>query len=270
MSGIIGLALRMSAVRALTGATLAGSRVFDSAILPLDRLISDTLEPFISLSTEDEESSPSGRDLHNGAREIELVIEIALARTVKLPNTEAVSVAVPDTDAGLELTLGILGRQVEACLFGRGGSAWGNVFRALTPSIKTASSRRGLMGDKGSRIAARQLIYRLSAIAEPAFGTAVAPDTPVGMFLAAIAGDAEAAPVAGVIRQAIEGAPFGWPEVYTAGAALAGLTEAEAAGIGIAALPLGDAPTILTEVTTSPDGDVINEAGAAAQLPEEP
>ncbi|MBK8085051.1 MAG: head decoration protein [Devosia sp.] len=50
---IIALAIRMSATRALEtdGATLAGARVFDSAITPLDEMVSAEPKPLIVVST---------------------------------------------------------------------------------------------------------------------------------------------------------------------------------------------------------------------------
>ena len=53
---IIALAIRMAATRALEteGATLAGARVFDSAITPLDEMVSAEPKPLIVVSTEDD------------------------------------------------------------------------------------------------------------------------------------------------------------------------------------------------------------------------
>lgn len=259
MSGIIGLALRMSAVRALSGATLAGDRVFDSAIIPLDRLLSDTPAPFINVSAEDESSTPAGRDLNTGDREIDLLIEAGLSTATALEDGSGVAVSIPETDAGLELSLSILGRQINGVLFGRGGGAWGDVFRGLTTSIKAVTSRRGADGDKGARIAARQTVYRVAAIAEPAFAPALA-DTPLAAFLAALAADPVTKPLEPAIRAAIEGVPQDWPEVYTAAAVAAGLTEDEAARIGIAT------GSPLTTVSMS-DGFVGDAQAVADQLP---
>ena len=61
-----------------------------------------------------------GADWNSGGRSIQLVIETAMSQSVELPDGEGQGVLVPNTDAGLELTLAVLSRQISACLFGRG------------------------------------------------------------------------------------------------------------------------------------------------------
>jgi len=273
---IIGLALRLSAVRALGGATLAGARVYDSAILPIAELVSNEPKPYVSISTEDEEATPGGRDVNDGDREIDLTIEVAMASAVLLPAKddlgELVQVSIPETDAALELSLAILTRQIMACLFGRGGGAYGDAFRGLTGGIKRIASRRGAESKNGARYAARQITITVQAIAEPPFaGGSVEAGTPLAAFLAALDADTAPAiaPIAAIIRQAIEGAPIGWPAAYTATAALAGYTEAEATAIGIGTLVPDEAPAAVSEAVADPDGWIANAATVAAQLPEE-
>ncbi len=265
---IVALALRLSAVRALQAATLvASSRIYDSAVLPIDQMASNTPEPFISISTEDESSRPAGRDLNSGDRMIDLVVEIAIAKTVTLPGEEGAAIAVVDTDANLELTLAVLARQIAACLFGRGGGLWGDAFRAFAASIEEANSRRGVPVENGQRFAARQLVYRVKALAEPPFGP-VESNTPFAKFFAAAEGDAPLAPTASIIRRAIEGDPVGWPELYTQTAVDAGYTEEEAVKIGIA--PEGGLPSVpVASIETYPIGVVLDADLAATALPPE-
>ncbi|MBN9033699.1 MAG: hypothetical protein BGO05_05440 [Rhizobiales bacterium 63-7] len=264
---MVGLALRLSAVMALKNATLAGKRVFDSAILPVDKLTTKAgPEPFIAISTEDETSKPSGRDLHNGDRTIDLVIEVAIGKTVALPGDGGTGVQVADTDANLEMSLAIVMRQVEACLFGAGGGQWGKVFRAIAKAIEETVTRRGLPEKEGERFAARQTGYRIKAFAEPAFGQQPAPGSPFALFLAALDAEPGYEAFGAIVRQAIEGVPIGWPEVYTVGAIMAGYTEEEAQSIGIA--PLGGADSApLAELTILPDGMVLDADSIEASLP---
>ena len=67
---IIALAIRMAATRALEteGATLAGARVFDSAITPLDEMVSAEPKPMIVVSTEDDSAEVGGADWNSGGR----------------------------------------------------------------------------------------------------------------------------------------------------------------------------------------------------------
>jgi hypothetical protein len=272
---IIALAIRMSATRALEteGATLAGARVFDSAITPLDEMVSAEPKPMIVVSTEDDSAEVGGADWNSGGRSIQLVIETAMSQSVELPDGEGQGVLVPNTDAGLELTLAVLSRQISACLFGRGGGAWGVVFRKFVTGASEVVSRRGIQSKEGARIAARQTVYSISAMAEPPFDQPVAADTPLGAFLAAAAADPQTASLAALIREVIEGEPVGWPETYSVAAMIAGLSDELGQAIGISALGGGADNTPIVEATFAADDRAAFTADAAeilAQLPEAP
>ena len=272
---IIALAIRMSATRALEtdGATLAGARVFDSAITPLDEMVSAEPKPLIVVSTEDDSAEVGGADWHSGGRSIQLVIETAMSQSVELPDGEGQGVLVPNTDAGLELTLAVLSRQISACLFGRGGGAWGVVFRKFVTGTSEVVSRRGIQSKEGARIAARQTVYSISAMAEPPFDQPVAANTPLGAFLAAAAADPQTATLADLIREVIEGEPVGWPEIYSVAAMIAGLSDELGQAIGISALGGGADNTPIVEATFAADDRAAFTADAAeilAQLPEAP
>jgi hypothetical protein len=261
LMSMVGLALRLSAVMALKDSTVAGDRIFDSASLPIDKLTSEKgPEPFIAVSTEDENGKPAIRDIHNGDRTIDLVIETAIGQVIPLPGEDGSGLMVSNSDANLELSLAVLSRQVEACLWGSGGGMWGDVFRAFARSVDETMSRRGLPGENGERFAARQIAYRIRAYAEPAFDSRPEPNTPFGRFLAALDAEAASNPgfssIASIVRRSIEGKPIGWPDLYTRDAATAGMTEDEARKIGIA--PLGGLPSQpMTQVTVEPDGLVV-------------
>jgi len=264
---IIALALRMSAVKALQGATLAEGRVFDSAILPIDSLIDERgPKPVTAVSTEDDVSKPAGRDLNNGDRLIDLVIETAVANALPMPGEEGQVLVVAESDATIELSLAILLRQIDATLWGRGGGVWGDVFRAFAKSIEEVTSRRGMPVENGQRFAARQVAYRVRAYAEPAFGVEPPEGSPMAKFLSALADDATLAPIASIIRNAVVGNPVNWPEHYTAAAVAGGLTEGEAGKIGIA--PVGGYPAEpMSSVTVNPEGWSLNEDEVEVQLP---
>lgn len=266
---IIALALRMSAVRALSNATLSGDLVFDSAIFPIDKLVDEKgPAPFTSVSTEEETGKPTGRDINNGDRLIDLVIETAIANVMPMPGEDGNVIVVAETDANLELSLAIHARQIDAALWGRGGGIWGDVFRAFAKSIEETSSRRGIPTKDGQRFAARQVAYRIRAFAEPEFGVEPAAGTPVAKFLAALAGEPALAGIASIIRNAIMGNPTGWPEHYTALAVAGGLTEDEARKVGIA--PLGGYPSApMSEADFNDMEMTIGQPEVDANLPEE-
>ena len=281
---IVALAIRLSAVKALLykgGATIAGDRVYDSAISPMDALIGASPAPFIIVSTEDEVNKPTGADIDNGDRTVDFVIETALAKALSVtippdgnPGGEPIPqivVSVPNTDAGLELSLAVLHRQIMACLWGRGGGPWGDIFRSLATGIETITSRRGMGSKDGARFAARQGIYSLRALAEPAYGQAPYPGTPLAAFVAALADEAKAdptfLPLAQVITAAIAGAPIGWPAVYTAAALAGGYTEAQGLAIGIVDIAPPAAPPGPGETERAVEIDVIdNDDGTLTAL----
>lgn len=272
--GLIAAAMRIAAVRALAteGATIVTpDRVFDSTILPIDQLATvDTPTPFISVATEDESDTPAGRDFQTGNRTVLLVIETGIAKVVPLEGEDGVGIVIQTTDANLELSLAILARQINACLWGRGGGVWGDAFRALASNVKDWDNRRGVPAQSGQRFAARQTLYLIQPVAEPPFDTPVEAGTPLAKFFEAADNDPAVLAQAAILRRAIEGKPVGWPEVYTPAAVAAGLTEIEAAAIGI--VTLGDPPETVT-IRDADSGDVVlvvNEAAIDAQLPEEP
>ena len=79
------MALRICALRALKGATLAGNHVHDSALAPIEDMLG--AQPFIIVSSEDEVATITGFNVTGGERSIDIVIEAAIANSVKA-NTE--------------------------------------------------------------------------------------------------------------------------------------------------------------------------------------
>jgi hypothetical protein len=246
---LIGMALRIAATRAIEAAgILPPGRVFDSHFLPVDQVAEGTMEPFCILSVETITGETSGRDLNTGNRTAELLIEIGLTRAIRVSvpdGGERIDLAMVETDAGLEASLALLERQVMACLFGRGGGAWGDAFRGLTGGVREFVSRRATSGGDGARFCARQMILTLTPIAEPPFAVAVDDKSPFAAFLTTAAADEQTLPLARAMREAAEGVPQGWPEIWTAGAVLGGYTEDEADAIGIRLLePEADPPAL--------------------------
>jgi|GEM_PF-1460671 len=274
---LIALAIRIAATRAVEAASiLPEGRVFDSQFLPVDQIAEGALEPFMIISTETITASPSGRDINNGDRELELIMELGLTKAIKVsvPDGEdQIELAMVETDAGLEASLAILERQVLSCLFGRGGGAWGDVFRSLTSQIKETISRRGVSHKDGARFCARQAVLKVLPIAEPAFAATVDPQSPMAAFLAQAEADPETENLSRAIRASIEGKPQDWPAIYTAAAVLGGYTEDEASALGFALIEPDDDPEPLTEIIIEDEGGqtfTVSEAETDVQLPDEP
>lgn len=250
------LALRLATVLALRGHTVAGDRVMDSAITPVDQRVAAERQPALAVYTDDLSASPEGRDLLGGDRSLQLVIEIVVADQVE--HEGEVSITVPETDEGLELTINLAERQVLRALQAEAGG-WAEIWRGLVLKINKVESQRGA-GDKGGvRFAARQLVLTVQPLAEPGFG-AVATGV-WRAFLDQLALEADFAALVPLLETEFEGAALtDWRQVQ----ALLGLTVEGVRGLGVApvfdAAPDEDAPSFNRLTLAGDDGDRVIEA----------
>jgi len=200
------LAMRLAASRALLNRTLAGARVFDSAVDPIDQTIADTRQPLIVLTTDEHEVEITGRALGSGNNRCELVIEMAIASRVEVPardgEGEQITIAIPHTDEGMELTLDMMEHQIVSAL-NRDDNEWSRVWMKLVPRITRRLSRRGASAENGVRFAARQLVLACDLVDEPIPGSTTGAGTAWGDVLTAMDADAALAPIAGMLRAMI-------------------------------------------------------------------
>ena len=202
------LAMRLAAARALLDRTLAGPRVFDSAVDPIDQTIAEQRQPLIVLTTDEHELDVTGRDLGSGNHRCELVIEIAIASRVEVPASDGdggqITIAIPHTDEGMELTLDIMEHQVVRAL-NRDDNAWSRVWMMLVPRITRSLSRRGASAENGVRFAARQLVLSCDLVETPVSGGAVTSNSAWGQLLTLMDADTALAGIASLLRAEIEG-----------------------------------------------------------------
>lgn len=196
------LAMRIAAARALRAATLAGDRVFDSAIDPIDATVAENRNPFLVVTTDEHEATVTGRDLFQGDHSCDLVIEAAIAARVEIEGE--VSLTIPHTDEGMELVLDVIEHQVLAALT-RERSDWSRVWMKLVPRIKRRLSRRGASAENGVRFAARQIVLTCDLIDAPTDGGDIPAGSAWADVLAVIAADSALAPIADLLRSTIEG-----------------------------------------------------------------
>ncbi|MCI5078716.1 hypothetical protein [Oricola sp.] len=203
------LVMRIATARALKGATLAGPRVFDSAVDPIDQTIAEQRQPLIVLTTDEHELEVTGRDLGSGSHRCDLVIEVAIAARVEVPASDGqggqITIAIPHTDEGMELTLDLMEHQVVAALT-RDDNEWSRVWMKLVPRIQRRLSRRGASAENGVRFAARQLVLTCDLVDTPPFGAEIEAGTAWAYALCAMEADPELAPIAGMLRAEIAGA----------------------------------------------------------------
>jgi hypothetical protein len=200
--------MRLAAARALRDQTLAGVRVFDSAVDPIDQTIAENRQPLIVLTTDEHGLDVTGRDLGSGAHRCDLVIEIAIASRVELPASNGdggqISIAIPHTDEGMELTLDIMEHQVTRALT-HDDNAWSRAWMKLVPRVTQRLSRRGASSENGIRFAARQLVLTCDLVDTPVSGDTIVPNSAWGEALALMEADPILANIANLLRTEIDG-----------------------------------------------------------------
>jgi hypothetical protein len=205
------LVMRIAAARAVRDKTLAGPRVFDSAVDPIDQTIAEHRQPLIVVTTDEHALEVIGRDLSSGTHQCDLVIEIAIASRVDVPAADGqggqITIAIPHTDEGMELTLDIMEHQIVAALTADDG-AWSGVWMKLVPRVTRRLSRRGASAENGVRFAARQIVLTCDLVDTPIAGAPITAGSAWSDVLAAMAADGDLAGIAGLLRAELEGTPM--------------------------------------------------------------
>lgn len=217
--------LRLATIRALRGRTWAQHRVRDSEqgpvedrAEPVDPNDPHARLPVIAVYTDDGAFGVPGaggnRDILGGGW-VNLVIEIVVTQRmsfvdpqtgqlVRDPETGDVVVGwdAPETDAAMELTIGMIERQVRLALADP-GSAWAELWRMLAVSVNEVSTQRGASMRDGVRFAGRQIIMPVTLPRDPV------PGTTLGRLwetaLALIDAEPDLEPVRAVLRALVEG-----------------------------------------------------------------
>ncbi|RWX72587.1 hypothetical protein [Mesorhizobium sp. M2A.F.Ca.ET.039.01.1.1] len=270
---LVALAARIATVKALENATLAAGRVFDSAIDPIDQKIAEEAVPVLIVYTDDDVRTVTGRDLINATRQLDLVVESAVASKVTYTqgDDQVEAIEIPFTDAGLELTLNFMDRQIARALLSDQGP-WAALWRRIVLQPSKITSKRGGSSEKGVRFAARQMTITAETLSEPGFGAQATEFW--ADFLAALESDADPAlhKLAAMIRAEIETPTLpAWRQAI----AELGVNPSTAQAIGIAPLPEGDSvgSPVAVITTNDQDGDdwTLDQAAIDAALePEVP
>lgn len=185
------IALRVAAIEAIRGKTLVGDNVLDSEITALDadangNLITDQAKPFVRVYTDGSTSTDSAepRSFYEAGR-VELVIELAVAATMTVRNENGdkeVIDGIAATDAGLELHLDIVGRQIGDALSDP-DNEWAEIFRSLCYRVQKIERAR-TSSSEGTRLAAHQIKMTVELVDDPLRGESLDSDHPLSVFLA--------------------------------------------------------------------------------------
>lgn len=190
------IALRIAVQEALRGQTLAGENVLDSQIAALDldadgSLRTDQDRPFLAVYTDGGTvGAGNGLGMLFGDPSIELVIEAGIsAAMVEIDEatgaTTIIGVGLPPTDAGMELSLDVLMRQVADALTDP-ANEWAELVRNLLTDISGIERSRVGQVTNGTRLAAHELRIRAGLVQDPIKGADIAGTT-YEPFLAALA-----------------------------------------------------------------------------------
>lgn len=203
------LALRLLTVKALTGRTQAGAMVRDSEIGVIDERGKDEKHPFIAVYVDEGSAEGEKLDLFPAEGTVALIIEIGV--TARMGNEEGKELpgwGLPVTDAGMELMLDLIERQIRSALADP-TEAWAILWNKLAPRLKAIKVIRGASDKDGVRFAGRQLSLTLSLLADPEFGAE--PSGVWAEILAAFAADEELAGIADAISEVLAGTlPASW------------------------------------------------------------
>lgn len=174
-------AIRICAVQALMGKTIAGDRVLDSEINTLDEGLENERRPFIAVYTDDYSSTEG----------MTVVFEIGVTSRMRMVNPETNEISdedgVPQTDGAMEIVLDALERQIHAQLK-EPGSPWGDCFRSLFGRPSSIASLRGSDAKNGLRFAARQIKIVGTPLADPPLGVTPRVGSPWLQFIALVQG----------------------------------------------------------------------------------
>lgn len=253
---LVPFAIRICGERAILGDTYAGSRIYDSMIVPVDQTVPSEREALVILSTDDDRVDVREWDLLRGNRELEVVFESVLATYVEAKgkdgNTE-IEIQIPHTDAGMEAALGFMQRQIMRALMDP-RDPWAELFKEFTGRLIRVMGRRGASAEQGVRFAAKQLVLVCDPIPEPDFGETIPADSPWGRLIALMEQQEDLEDLAKVLREEIENGSDmpSWRRFQ----ASRGWTDARVRNAGFAPYSrtaTGEAPSLAEATIASPD-----------------
>lgn len=242
------LALRIAAVEAIKGGTLAGDNVLDSEIAGIETDGNGALrvgqeQRFVAVYTQSGKTmvdSNAQRPFY-GAGQCELIFEMAITKAMNLVDEDTGTTTlfqdVPATDAAFEFYLGTVGRQVMDCLSSP-TNEWAQIWRDLCPEVRSIELNRA-SGNDIVRLAGHQIKMVCSTIEQPIAGHELDPEGGFAKFLTALENhpDDERKAMAVVLQEMLAGNTLAnWEQI----SARLGMDGGEAVSIGIGSLETDD------------------------------
>jgi len=237
------MAIRICAVHALAGNSFAGENVKDSVIAAIDpESHPDEDQPFIAVYT-DEQSKSS------------LVLSLEIGVTARMSQTneageDIIVAGIPPTDAGIEMLLDAIERQIHTALADE-GNEWAELLGTCFVLEDEVKSVRGASkNNSGERYAGRQILFTGKPLNDPEFGRSLNQNGFWFKFLAKVDTEPSLTEIAGLIRVLL-GADSGVDDWVLAVRAL-GLSKSAANSLGIA-------PVVGDEMTNIAGSEIISD-----------
>ncbi len=165
---------RIAAVQAISNfgvapwPTIAGNRVFDSKIEPVEETQADQLVPVCVVYTDYDKNGWRLGQAQFGDRMLTFTFELLVVQRQPGEGEEPDVLLYPETDSELESALDIFESQLGEALMADNVAA--NAFRYFTIRPIEVISRRGATVEGGRRLAARQITLETKAAREPMNG----------------------------------------------------------------------------------------------------
>lgn len=198
-------ALRVCAVQAITGATLAGAAVVDSPIDMADRAETASTPSIFVFSDLERITDIETRAIYAGSTKVDLAFMIVLPAVFKA-TIGGVTLDFDDGQAGAAVAIDILYRQIIRALLDE-STIWGRLFCGFAQGIDEAEAHAYVLpvGKAGAqrKLPARAIRLVIDPLNNPPMGEA-----PSGLWaelVTAMEGDADLAPLAPLIAAAIQG-----------------------------------------------------------------
>jgi hypothetical protein len=155
--------LRLAAVAALRGRTIAGTDVADSRIGAIEALAPEKATPIVAVYTEDD--AGDALSANNGGPpfvpQVQLVFEMSIVEAQYDADGAITDITCPTTDAELEASLDTLEAQIQLALFQDLVTPLSLLFQKAYRRVMHRQSLRFPQGEKAERFATRYLIYKV-------------------------------------------------------------------------------------------------------------